>query len=102
MAPIRDCLNILEKLSLLSSKNIVNLLERSVCNVEPILRVDTKGKDPMLWQNELDLDRLHKDEARPQKISPLSNAPNIMEDYVVVGRPKNKGPSKVDKYRNAT
>lgn len=93
MSNIGNCVKTLEKLSLLScSKEVLPLLERALKNVEPILEVDTTGVEPLLWQNNLDASRLHKDQTRTnlnfQDIR--RNAKNHFEDYVVVGPKPNK------------
>lgn len=89
MSPIRGCLHTLERLSLVScSSEVLKLLEQSLKNIEPMLQVDTKGKDPLIWQKETELERLHCDEVRPRLDlkSVKANAPKFIEDYVVVGR----------------
>ena len=88
MANIKNCLQTLEKLSLLTcSETVLPLLERALINVEPVLKVDTRNVDPLLWQNELTLDRLHPDQVQV-KLGPRDlekNAPRFFEDYIAVG-----------------
>jgi Asp-tRNA(Asn)/Glu-tRNA(Gln) amidotransferase C subunit len=78
----------LEKLSLVTCSNeVLALLQRSLNNIEPILKVDTKGVEPLLWQNELSLDRLYDDQSKISltKEDLKKNAKGFYEDYIVVG-----------------
>lgn len=78
----------LEKLSLVTCSNeVLNLLERSLKNVEPILRVDTSGVEPLLWQNELSSDRMQDDQPKTSltKKDLKVNAAGFYEDYIAVG-----------------
>lgn len=87
---IRSCIKVLEKLSLVTCSNdVLQMLERALKNVQPILEVNTRGTEPLLWQNELSLDRLHKDEVRNRlRSSDLKrNASGFFEDYIAVGIP---------------
>lgn len=84
-------IKILEKLSLLSaSKDVIQLFERSLSNVQPILKLNIKDVEPLIWQTELDFARLHQDVPKTRlDLSNISkNASNMMEDYVVVGPQK--------------
>ena len=94
---IRGCIKTLEKLSLVTcSEDVLQLLERALTNVEPILKVNTQGVEPLIWQNELNKNRLHNDEPRTNlDIEDLKkNAAGFFEDYVIVGLPlKGKGPT---------
>ena len=63
------------------------MLERTLANVEPILKAETTTVKPLVWQNELSLDRLHNDQAH-NRLGPRDikkNARNFFEDYVVIG-----------------
>lgn len=88
MAPIRDCIKALEKLSLVScSEDVLRLLERSIGNIKPMLEVDVRNQEPLIWQNYLKINRLHPDKAitrlNPRDVK--ENAPKFVEDYVAVG-----------------
>lgn len=93
MTNIKNCIKTLEKLSLVTcSDEVLPLLERALKNVEPILSVDTRGVEPLLWQSKLDLRRLHDD----KPLNTLNtkdikkNAHSFYEDYVVVGVPPSR------------
>ena len=94
MTSIQNCIKTLERLSLVTcSRDVLPLLERTLKNVEPILRVDTKGVAPLLWQNELSADRLHNDEPniRLDTKDLRRNASGFCEDYIGIGLlPKRK------------
>lgn len=86
---IRNHITKLEKLSLVTCTNEVQLLlERALKNVEPILSVDTKGVEPLLWQDELSPDRLTDDKpnARMTNKDLKTNASEFYEGYVAIGR----------------
>lgn len=87
---IRSCIKVLEKLSLVTCSNdVLPMLERTLKNIQPILEVDTRGVEPLIWQNELSFDRLHKDEVKNRlRSSDLKkNASGFFEDYITVGIP---------------
>lgn len=93
MTNIKNSIKILEKLSLLTCSNeVLPLLERALMNVEPILKVDTQGVEPLLWQNKLNLERLNDD--KPYNLLGTKdlkrNASSFYEDYIVIGVPPNK------------
>ena len=92
---ICDCIKILEKLSLVTcSSDVLPLLERTLQNVEPILRVDTSKVEPLIWQNKLDSNLLHNDEPQVRLTTKdlKKNAAGFFEDYVAIGRiPKQAG-----------
>lgn len=78
----------LEKLSLITCcSEVLPLLERTLKNVEPILSVDTKGVEPLMWQNDLTHDRLGVDNpnVRLTHGDLKRNASRFYEDYIVVG-----------------
>lgn len=61
-------------------------------NVQPILAVDTRDTEPLIWQNELDPKKLHKDEPNIKLVAKdlKKNATGYFEDYIAVGHiPKN-------------
>lgn len=90
---IKNCIKTLEKLSLVTCSNeVLTMLERTLINVQPILQVDTRGVEPLIWQNELTLDRLHKDEVRNRLNSRdlKKNASGFFEDYIAVGVPPSR------------
>lgn len=93
MSNVRKCIKDLERLSLLTcNSNVLELLERTLNNVKPILEVDTRDVVPLLWQNNLDINRLHSDtpviNLSPKNIK--DNASNFHEDYIVIGNFKEK------------
>lgn len=91
MSCIKSRIKTLEKLSLVTcTDEVLVLLERTLSNVKPILSVDTKSVQPMIWQNRLDVSRLHKDEPAPRlSLHGLKqNAPNCYEDYIAIGKPR--------------
>lgn len=94
MKTVRSCIQTLEKLSLLDcSKDVLPLLERALQNVEPILKVDTGGKEASVWQSKLNIDNLHDDQINVRlTLKDLRrNAPGFCEDYITVGiKPKNE------------
>lgn len=78
----------LEKLSLITCSNeVMTLFERSLKNVEPIVRANTSGIEPLLWQNDLDIKRLHNDQPKVglNKMELKQNAAGFYEDYIAVG-----------------
>lgn len=93
MTNIKNCIKTLEKLSLVTcSDEVLPLLERALKNVEPILSVDTRGVEPLLWQSKLDLRRLHDDKPLNTlgKKDIQKNANSFYEDYIVVGVPPSR------------
>lgn len=85
---IRNHIKRLEKLSLLTcTDQVIVLLEATLKNVQPILSVDTKGVEPLMWQNELAPDRLHDDRpnVRLSRKDLKRNAAGYHEDYISVG-----------------
>lgn len=95
---IRNHIKTLEKLSLLTcSEEVLSLLERSLKNVEPILRANTKGVEPLLWFNNLGQERLHDDQPKVAltKNALKQNAAGFYEDYIAIGwTPKAQDPPK--------
>lgn len=91
---IRGSIKTLEKLSLLTCSNeVLRLLERALENVEPILKVNTQGVEPLRWQNELNANQLHHDQPQIRLSSKdlKKNAAGFYEDYIAVGLlPTNK------------
>lgn len=90
MSSILNSIKTLEKLSLVTcSKEVLPLLDRALENVKGILEVDTKGLKPLLWQNELDIARLHSDKANiTLDLKAIKqNAAGFHEDYISVGLP---------------
>lgn len=88
MLTIRQSIRKLEKLSLITcSEEILQLLERSIKNVEPILAVDVKKCEPLIWQNRLGYQRLNEDKPKPSidSKSMKRNVNNMLEDYVAIG-----------------
>lgn len=88
MTGIRNCVKQLEKLSLITCSNdVLILLERALGNVEPILKINGHNVKPLLWQNNLSLDRIHNDipKARLNTKDLERNTSRFFEDYVSVG-----------------
>lgn len=88
MSNIRARIKTLEKLSLITCSNeVLPLLERTLENVAPILKVDTRNTAPLLWQNVLAMERLHNDrvQVRLDTMDLKRNASGFCEDYVKVG-----------------
>lgn len=88
MSTITKSIRKLEKLSLITcSKEVVQLLERSIDNVAPILSIDTKNVEPLIWQSNLDNQQLNEDVPNPSIDSRglKTNVNNFFEDYVAIG-----------------
>lgn len=93
MPNIQNCVKQLEKVSLLTCSNdVLQLLERALKNVEPILKIDGRRVKPLLWQNELDWGRMNDGVPKPKLgVKDLEkNAKTFYEDYVAVGIPPRK------------
>ena len=91
MSTIQKCIHTLEKISLVTcSQDVLPLLERALKNVEPILKVNTEGVTPLLWQNYLDINRLHEDKPSIRlTIEDIqTNASGFYEDYIFFGLKK--------------
>lgn len=92
MPNIRGCIKTLEKLSLITCSNeVLPLLERALDNVQPILELKTEGAEPLLWQNEITIDRLNRDQVNVKlSVKDIKkNASGFYEDYIAIGKPKN-------------
>lgn len=88
MSKISDSIKLLEKLSLIScSKEVLWLLERALTNVEPITTIATEGKGRLIWQNGIDMRRLHKDQVNVKMNAKdlRRNAAGYFEDYISIG-----------------
>lgn len=88
MSKLSGSIKMLERLSLVPcSSKVYQLVDRALMNVSPITKVDTRGWDPLLWQTEINKNRLHKDQAFI-KLSARDlkrNASGYFEDYISVG-----------------
>lgn len=91
---IRNNIKTLERLSLVTcSIRVLSMLERTLANVQPLLKADTRGVEPMIWQNKLSFEKLNPDVVN-NRLGPKDlekNASGFFEDYIAVGPlPNNK------------
>lgn len=86
---VRGVIPLLERLSLITcTEDVLTKMELCLKNVEPILNVDTKDVEPMIWITNLPPSKMHEDIIRCKlsRNDLKMNAPRMVEDYFVVGK----------------
>lgn len=88
MSSICGTIKVIEKLSLVTCTNeVLRLLEQTIANIDPVLKVDTKNRQPLVWQVELNLSQLREDypSVKLTRDDLKKNASGFFEDYIAIG-----------------